>query len=279
MSCNMESEMLLRNAKNEVQRKIGRNMLLFQKMEFFLKFFIANGKASGYSSDFISSQEKRAVGINKKTLGMLVGDYIENTFSQNDEIQEEPKELTEPYLQFGFRLGVDENFYETKKKALAELVADRNELIHNFLSRINLNSVKSCLDAGLFLDQQREKILPEINLLKSMIKSLQELKKEMASYLDSEKGQKQFVSIHCNGPIPFILGEISVQSSRPDGWTLLSLAGQKLWEQAPEEITNALKCNGYKTLKRLIMENELFELKEEPMDKGGVRVLYRLKVG
>ncbi len=39
----MEAKIELEKAKNEVLRKIGRNMLLFQQLEQMLKYLIANG--------------------------------------------------------------------------------------------------------------------------------------------------------------------------------------------------------------------------------------------
>jgi len=37
------------------------------------------------------------------------------------------------------------------------------------------------------------------------------------------------------------------------------------------------KRYGHKTLKGLILATELFNVDEEPTDKGGVRILYRIK--
>ena len=129
----MESQSELEKTKNAVLRKIGRNMLLFQKMEHLLKYLTANGNLSGYINELEANKKKRAEAICKKTLGQLVGDYVENTYSPTEKISEEPKELTGIYVQLSIRLGVDENFYEAKKKALAAMVAERNELVHNFL--------------------------------------------------------------------------------------------------------------------------------------------------
>jgi hypothetical protein len=75
------------------------------------------------------------------------------------------------------------------------------------------------------------------------------------------------------------LGEIAAQVVRPDGWTPLSIARQIISEQAPAELTDVYKRYGCKTLKRLILATELFEIKEEPKKKGGIQVLYRLKLG
>lgn len=271
--------MELEKAKNEVLRKIGRNMLLFQQLEQMLKYLIANGKVAGCASEIKANQEKRAAVINKQTMGVLVGDFLENTISNGEEIPEVPLELKEPFISFGFSVEIDDNVFERKKQALAAIVADRNELIHNFLPRFDPNSIESCLETENHLDQQREKLLPEINGLMSLINSLQKGRKELFAFLNSDEGKKRFFSPMRGGRIIYYLGEIAAQVARPDGWTPLSTAGQIIWKQAPEEITDVYQKYGHKTLKGLILATELFELKEEPTKKGGIQVLYRFKPG
>mgnify|MGYP003625409837 CR=1 len=43
--------MQLKDLVADVLRKIGRNMMLFQQLEHLLKFIVANGNLSGYSSE------------------------------------------------------------------------------------------------------------------------------------------------------------------------------------------------------------------------------------
>ena len=271
--------MELEKAKNEVLRKIGRNMLLFQKLEQMLKYLITNGKVAGYASEIKAKQEKRAATIKKQTMGVLVGDFLENTISNGEEISEAPQELKEPHFSFGIKVEIDENDYEKKKQELAAIVAGRNELIHNFLPLFDPNSIESCLETENHLDQQREKLLPEINELIFLINSFQKGKKEIVDFLKSDEGKKRFFSPMGGGSIIYYLGEIAAKVARPDGWTLLNIAGQIIREQAPEELTDIYQKFGHKTLKELILATELFEIKEEPKGKGGIRFLYRLKPG
>jgi hypothetical protein len=74
----MESEAELDIAKNEVLRKIGRNMLYFLQMEHMLKFLVTNGKVAGYVSELSTNQEQRAAAINRQTMGPLIGQLLEN---------------------------------------------------------------------------------------------------------------------------------------------------------------------------------------------------------
>jgi hypothetical protein len=108
---------------------------------------------------------------------------------------------------------------------------------------------------------------------------LVETKKLFSDFLNSDEEEKRFFSPHRGGRILYYLGEIAAQVVRPDGWTPLSVAGQIIWGQKPEEITDVFKKYGHKTLKGLILATDIFEIREEPTKKGGIQVLYRLKPG
>ena len=77
--------------------------------------------------------------------------------------------------------------HEARKNALASIVDDRNDLIHHFLPQFNPNSLESCLESGQNLDRQRDKLLPEIELLRSQIVALQEGIKIVAESLDTSE--------------------------------------------------------------------------------------------
>lgn len=45
--------------KNEVQRKIGRNLLLFQQVEHIIKWLVANKRIEGYVQEIQSVQNNK----------------------------------------------------------------------------------------------------------------------------------------------------------------------------------------------------------------------------
>jgi hypothetical protein len=154
------------------------------------------------------------------------------------------------------------------------LVDDRNDLIHHLLPRFNPESIDSCLETGHYLDQQREKLIPEYDFLKSLIEGL----KSHADFLNSEEGIKQIeLSFLQQSPLVSLLLNISIQQPRSDGWTLLGNADRLLRLTLPEEMGRLKSSYGYKTVKELIGASELFDINEEPTKKGGVRVVYRPK--
>jgi hypothetical protein len=55
----MESDVELENVRNEVLRKIGRNMLLYQQVEHMFKYLVANGRIEGYASKLKANHKRR----------------------------------------------------------------------------------------------------------------------------------------------------------------------------------------------------------------------------
>jgi hypothetical protein len=102
---------------NEVYRKIGRNVVLFQVLESYLKYIVANGSISGYASEIKAKQAEHISCVKKKTMGTLVGKYVEH-INPDYEKSPEPEELTEPHFSINFRLAPDSHFYEKKRKSL-----------------------------------------------------------------------------------------------------------------------------------------------------------------
>ena len=178
--------MELKNTQEEVKNKCGRNMLLFQQAEHLLKYLVSTGEISGYITEVNGKLQKQKEKTSVKTLGQLVGKFTENTFGENEE-KTSPQVLKEAFISTSFKIESDEAFYEARTKALASMVVDRNDLNHHLLPRIQFNSIDSCRETILYLDKQREKHLPEIEILKNIVKSRQEITKVLAQVLDSDE--------------------------------------------------------------------------------------------
>jgi hypothetical protein len=275
--------MELEKLQNEVLRKIGRNVMLFQQMEHWLKFLSIYGSHSGYVNELETILKDRAADINKKMMGQVAGQFLENTFSASEKNADEPEELKEARLSFRFRVEGDDQLYEERKNALNAIVAERNDLIHHLLPKWNMNSLESGKDIEQYLDEQREKILPELENLKVLIKTFQEAVKEHADFLASDESTKYFELVPLRNSL-IVAGffEFAEQKARPDGWAELNKAHHFIVKQIPEnqladDFASIKKRYGYKKLSEILLASEYFDLDEEPMDKGGIRVLYRIK--
>jgi hypothetical protein len=267
-------------SSDEILRKIGRNIILFQQLEQLLKYLCVNEDISGFASQLQNLTEQRNASIHKQTMGQLVGQYINSVNPEPKELPAEPEEIEEAYVAFKFRIDCDAVYFEKKKEALANLVSERNNLVHHLLPKFDLSNPESCKTIGIKLDDQSERIRDQINDLRANVKALNDGKKELSKFLASEEGKRQFeLSFLQQSRLVVLLGEIAVQTARPDGWALMSVAGQLIRQHAPEEIALLKERYGHKSLKSLILETELFDLHEETTEKGGIRVLYRLKSG
>ncbi len=107
---------------------------------------------------------------------------------------------------------------------------------------------------------------------------MQEAIKEHVDFLTSDEGKKQFeLSFLRQSQLVAWLFNIAEQRVRPDGWVVLASAAQLIDQNIPQGVTNLKKRYGYKKLKEIILATEFFDISEESTDKGGIRVLYRIK--
>lgn len=178
----------LKKLTNEVHRKLGRNICIFQGMEGMLKFLHSNTqKVSGYASEIQLKKEKQLTSIRKQTMGQLIKPLIENTTSCSEK---NTGELEESKEEFWFYIsGSIPSYDEEEKNTLTLIVKKRNELVHHFVSKWDLNSIKDLKEAELYLEQQKEKILPEYYHLQKVAKRLQEAKKIFVDFLNSDEGE------------------------------------------------------------------------------------------
>ena len=295
----------LEKHKNVVYQKIGRNVILFQKIELILKYLAATGQVSGYAREIQTIIEQQTATINKQTMGQVVGQFVENTYTQTDDRINEPEELKDIWLSFNFKIQ-GEDVYKQRKKALQTVIAERNELIHHFVPKWAWNSIDDFREAEQYLvkrthkaapphdavapdsaegrsqvnrvDRQYDKTMPEFENLRTIWEHLQEKKKVLMAFIlsDEYKQELQMFELRQSQPI-LLLGRISRQHARADGWTVLSTAAQRLRQNVPGEVNILKRQYGYKTLKDMMVATGLFDLCEETTKKGGSRLLYRVK--
>lgn len=274
----MEVNTPLEELVDEVERKIGKNVLLFQRLEAILKFLLAYGSVSGYVSDLKAAHEKQVVSVDKQTLGQLVRQFNTSVLSVPEEIAKEPKELKELWFSFNFNVKSDDSLSTTWEESLELVVDERNELIHHLLPKFDLSSAHGACTAIDYLDQQRAKVLPAYEKLKQIAITLQELQRDLAEYYDSDDFKKYCDLWLLQGRrVAQLLSDIALKQARSDGWAELGAAGQIIGQEAPEELAALKRHYGQRTLKGVLQASEWFEICEEPTAKGGIRVLYREK--
>lgn len=181
----------LQDLVNDILRKIGRNMMLFQELEHLLKYVIAYGNISGYVSEIADIKAKQVEAVSKQTMGQLVGQFIENAHSNSETNFDESEEFNEAQISINFRIETTPERYAEKKESLDKLVRERNELVHHLLPRFDTKSKASCDELSKQLDIQSEVVRNQIKELQAVITSRNKSMKYMASFYNSDEGQKQ----------------------------------------------------------------------------------------
>lgn len=263
-------------ATDQVLRRVGRNLVNFQLVEQALKFLILHARFHAPSSQFAVRLEQHTDAIRRKSMGELAGKLV-NTVLQPDTDGAVPDTIDEAWFGFSFTIETDAETVARHERELKALVDRRNELVHHFLPRWN-EAVEGSADAALaYLDEQREATVLMLERLQGWVRTVDAARKEHASFLLSEDGQRQIeLLVLRSSRLVLMLGQLAMASRRPDGWTLLSSAGHLIKRDAPDELEGLRERFGYATLKGVLLATELFDLADEPTPGGGTRAIYRI---
>ena len=265
------------NPKDEVLRKIGRNLLIFQQIEYMLKRILGNSRVQGYAHELADNKERRVNGIQKDMLGLLIQRYVDEILSDPDEEQHGPSDLSGIWLSFSFKTNGDNAFYKYQCQNLELVREERNQLVHDFLPYWRPNSPEQLSTACEYLDEQREKILPAKEHLKSVFETMHQVLQEHAGFFASEEFSQHLNLMMLQGsPLIQLFSDITSRISRSDGWTCLARAGQLIHDKAPDEVAKMKAKYGYDSFKKLLAASECFEILDEPTSNGR-RTFYRLR--
>jgi len=262
---------------DEVLRRVGRNLIVFQQIEHFLKVLLANHKNAGTPESYASNLQDQTECINKKMLGHLVDKY--GTDVLQDAGAEVPEdERADDWLCFSFHISGDTEFVESMRRDLKLMTDERNELVHHFLPRWQPNALDKLEEALAYLDAQREKVLPIHDHLRSTVQHLQDSRRQLAEIMASPEYEKQTELMWLQAsPLVSLFCNVAIQCHRNDGWTYLARAGDLAARELPDEVMHLKERYGFKTLKKLLIGSEMFEIFDEPLAGGAFRTLYKVR--
>lgn len=267
----------LKPTQDEVLRRVGRNLLLFQQIEHFLKFLLSTHKSGGTAETIKTNLQKQAEGISKKMLGQLVEKYATEVLKDAGEAVPE-EEGSADWFMFSFSMSGDTKFVESIRRDLKVMTDERNELVHHFLPFWQPDSSEKMTEALVYLDTQREKVLPIHEHLRSTIGHIQESRQKLLDFMASPEYEKQSELMWLQAsPLVSFLSEVTTKIHRKNGWCYLAHAGDLAAKELAEELKNLKEHYGFKTLKKLVIGSELFDVVDEILPGGGFRTLYRLR--
>lgn len=259
--------MPLDDLEKEVQQKIGRNLLLFQKLERLLKLMVSRGQFSAPINKFKEVLEEKRNRVATQTMGQVAKQYLDNNNPFNREV-DDSSDKDDSVI--SYRIQLDATNYQQTKTELEQLINERNYLVHHLGEKLNDEDIETYQKIGTELDIQA-------NQVASKIKNIGQRLQTIIEFEESSNIHKSIMATIIHQPLITLLVEIPRQLARKDGWTPLSSAAQLLKEQDPEEYRKLYTCKKYKSLKDLMLKAGMFKFHEEKTNKGGVRILYQVK--
>ena len=264
--------MSLENSRNEIYKRMGENIMLFQEIESILKYINLFKKTASHVSKLKENNKILIDNLNNNTMGQLLNEYLnlqENKSTHNIDTSKEPF--------ISFNLELPSSYLENKSKLLKTLLEERNDLVHHSYLNFNVNSVESCMEIVKTLDEQKKRVKSEINDLRAIVEIIENSKKAFIHTLNSDEFKKSMYLFWLqNSELVIVIIDKFNQIVRPDGWASLSRLGQVIRETCSEEIKllkTKYKC---KSLKQLLIKTEIFELHEEEKENSS-STLYRIK--
>lgn len=268
----MNEKKLPKQAINELHRKIGRNILLYQKIELAMKDLLAKNNTSGKSVELSKVYETRLRDNKKKTLGLLT-QYFVNDFYKNEEINEQNFDDTQHSI--GLNISIKTENVSDIERYYQDVVAERNLIVHNLLERYEFDTVKKCSEVEAYLDSEYDKAKLFLNDLLAIYELFKEFSQKLQS--ESEYLVRRIQRFNDADEISRHMASEMIQNlKRDDGWIVLSIASSRLRAECPELFVD-IKKYGYNSLKKVIESSDLFEFYSEKTLKGGKRDLFRLK--
>lgn len=170
-----------KTSKDEVFRKIGRNVVALQKMEGMLKKLVTLQGAT-ISVDDREAFDRRSAAISKRPLGHLVSEFLRSAYASESGIDAIDETESRATISLSFKL--DPEMKQEHGESLSAVVSERNALIHQMLISFDPNSVSSRDTLATELDEQLERIRPEYRLLHSLLAAIKESFEEVDSQFD-----------------------------------------------------------------------------------------------
>ncbi|RBP52998.1 hypothetical protein [Arenicella xantha] len=171
-------------------RKIGRNVLNFQKIEGMLKQFVGASNFQSPVSKVSETLVQRKMSIENKTMGVLAKEYFKSFDRSVEDIHKYPEGRDEPWVSLSFKIDNEDSSLAQQKAAFSFLVSERNRLIHHMLMGFDAASDPSCRALIIELDKQDEMIQREHRNLYTLLKVFDEASAVLVSELTQEQAKK-----------------------------------------------------------------------------------------
>ena len=180
--------------RDELLRRIGRNVVNFQYLENLLRSMIPALENEGTLSNWQSSIAATTKKHKKSSLGSLADTFLDGIFY--DPMAEEldtDAAPTEISVRVGFQIEVTPEHAAERKRGLKKLVSERNRLIHREVLGVDLESSQQCELLSARLDEQNDQIREQLDYFNTLRKTQREAYAELVKYMQTD----EFLSVLC----------------------------------------------------------------------------------
>lgn len=270
----------------EIERRVGRNLLLYQRIENVLKFMLTFALAEGTPSD----HERRTTARITKVMRLNMGDAVGAVFDQvltaeprHAPAKHDPNEIWMRTM-FSIEPSPDRpGEFDLLRERCQSVVNQRNALVHHFLRQAQLWESGNVAIAATALDEQHTTALALRGELRGLLNGLKAVRQETAAYFASDSGRGDFELAMAQAAIVDTLADIARQTRREDGWEFVTTALNRLNASGkPSSDVLALKKRwGNDWVEKLFeIASDVFEVTSEPLPNGTAgtrRQIYRLR--
>lgn len=155
-------------ARDEALRKVGRNVVNFQKVETCLRYLIAVSDVQTTTDGLSAEHRQRIAKTQRLPFGHLSEMFYQTIYGAGP-VAVEPNNGTHNSISTSFRVEADAATVRRQKRTLSALVTERNRLIHQDLSGFDHNSISSCRDLIAMLDEQNVRVLSQLEELATLV--------------------------------------------------------------------------------------------------------------
>jgi hypothetical protein len=180
----VKKESDLNSIRDDVLRGIGRNVLNLQIVEWILKNLIFAGNIFISTENPEQALRKRKKDIFEKPMGPLIDEFVQSIHPESTNDIAKRNVGKNATIECSLTIE-DPSFVTELEDTLGKIRKERNDLIHTKLIGFDPNSLESCRSLSKELEEQRQQIKAQYDVLISIWSALREARKELLEKIDS----------------------------------------------------------------------------------------------
>ncbi len=253
-----------------IQRLLGHCLLKLQEYELLLKRTLPSTAISAPVSDVSAHVAAHGSSLRKEMMGNLVGMLTKTVLVSEGTVASDkkiPQDIgNRMWIESRTQVSLENEHYVEVMAGLKELVFLRNELVHHFLEKFELNTKAGCAQAEEFLRASYEKINEHLTVLKAWAHGIACMNSAMSSVLAGKEFRDFLDGINHDGTVVWERSGI-VQGLRDaeeklcvKGWVSLQAAITWLSKNAPEHTPKRYGCVSWR---QVLHESRQFEVQKK----------------